>query len=283
MDLNVFDRLKGKCCVITGGAGVIGCSIVECLARAGINIAILDLNAGLAAQKAKAIASTTGGNVIGIGGDVLDKASLAEAKKAVIDRLGPIDILINAAGGNSPGATTKVETIEDASLDRLEETFFGLETESFRKVFDLNFMGTLLPTMVFGADMTKRKQGTILNISSMNSFRPLTRIPAYSAAKASINNFTAWLAVHLAPCNVRVNAIAPGFFLTGQNRFLMYDGETNELSARGRRIIDSTPMKRFGTPDELQGAVMYLISDMSKFVTGTVLPIDGGFSAYSGV
>ena len=280
---NSIDDLKGKCCIITGGAGVIGCSLVECLARAGVKIAILDLNAELAVKKAKEIASSTGGTVIGRGANVLEKQSLADAKKAVNEQLGPIDILINAAGGNNPKATTAVETIEDKDLDHLEGTFFGLEMEAFRKVFDLNFIGTLIPSMVFTRDMIERKQGVILNISSMNSYRPLTRIPAYSAAKASINNFTAWLAVHLARQNIRVNAIAPGFFLTDQNRFLMYDQATGTLSARGNKIIAGTPMKRFGTPDELQGALLYLVSDMSKFVTGIVLPVDGGFSAYSGV
>jgi NAD(P)-dependent dehydrogenase (short-subunit alcohol dehydrogenase family) len=278
-----MDDLKGKCCVITGGAGVIGCSMVECLARTGLKTAIIDLNIELAIQKAEEIASLTGGTVIGVGGNVLDKNSLAEAKKTVNEQLGPIDILINAAGGNSPKATTAVETIDDKDLDHLDRTFFGLEMDAFRKVFDLNFIGTLLPTMVFAKDMIERKHGVIINISSMNSYRPLTRIPAYSAAKASINNFTAWLSVHLAIQNIRVNAIAPGFFLTEQNRFLMYDQATGALSARGNKIIAGTPMKRFGTPDELQGALLFLISDMSKFVTGIVLPVDGGFSAYSGV
>lgn len=281
--MNMLDGLKGKCCVITGGAGVIGCSLVECCARYGVKIAIVDLNAALAVQKAREIALLTGGTVIGLGGNVLEKNSLAEAKKAVNDKIGPIDILINAAGGNSPKATTAVETIEDKDLDHLEGTFFGLEMDAFRKVFDLNFIGTLLPCMVFSRDMVERKQGVILNISSMNSYRPLTRIPAYSAAKASINNFTAWLAVHLSRRNIRVNAIAPGFFLTEQNRFLLYDQTTGKLSARGNKIISGTPMQRFGTTDELQGALLYLVSDMSKFVTGVVLPIDGGFSAYSGV
>jgi NAD(P)-dependent dehydrogenase (short-subunit alcohol dehydrogenase family) len=244
---------------------------------------VLDLNAELAVKKAKEIASLTGGTVIGLGGNVLEKQSLADAKKAVNEQLGPVDILINAAGGNNPKATTAVETIEDKDLDHLEGTFFGLEMEAFRKVFDLNFIGTLLPSMVFTRDMIERKRGVILNISSMNSYRPLTRIPAYSAAKASINNFTAWLAVHLARQNIRVNAIAPGFFLTDQNRFLLYEQATGTLSARGNKIINGTPMKRFGTPDELLGALLYLVSDMSKFVTGIVLPVDGGFSAYSGV
>lgn len=283
MTQNCIDDLKGKCCIITGGAGVLGCSFVECLARAGVKVAILDLNAGLAVKKAEAIASSTHGTVIGLGGNVCEKQSLADAKKKVNEQLGPVDILINAAGGNNPKATTAVETIEDKDLDHLEGTFFGLEMAAFRSVFDLNFIGTLLPSMVFTRDMVERKRGVICNISSMNSFRPLTRIPAYSAAKASINNFTAWLAVHLARQNIRVNAIAPGFFLTDQNRFLLYEQATGSLSARGSKIIAGTPMQRFGTPDELQGALLYLVSDMSKFVTGIVLAVDGGFSAYSGV
>jgi NAD(P)-dependent dehydrogenase (short-subunit alcohol dehydrogenase family) len=283
MTVPSFDDIKGKNCVITGGAGVIGCSIVESLACAGVKVAILDLNAGLAVKKADEIASATGGTVIGIGGNVLEKASLADAKKAVNNSLGAIDILINAAGGNSPKATTAAEMIEDVDLDHLEQTFFGLEIDAFRKVFDLNFMGTLLPTMVFAREMVERKRGVILNISSMNSFRPLTKIPAYSAAKASINNFTAWLAVHFARQNIRVNAIAPGFFLTDQNRFLLTDQATGAPTARTKKIIAATPMQRFGTPDELNGAVLFLLSEMSKFITGIVLPIDGGFSAYSGV
>lgn len=281
--MSLVEDLKGKKCVITGGAGVIGCTMVECLARNGVEIAILDIIAELAVKKADEIGKATGGTVIGIGANVLDKKSLIEAKKTVNERLGPVDILINAAGGNNPKATTAVEMIEDGDCEHLEGTFFGLEMEGFRKVFDLNFIGTLLPSMVFARDMIERKQGVILNISSMNSFRPLTKIPAYSAAKASINNFTAWLAVHLARQNIRVNAIAPGFFLTEQNRFLLTNKDTGELSARGNKIIGGTPMKRFGTPDELNGALLYLLSDMSRFVTGIVLPVDGGFSAYSGV
>lgn len=276
-----LESMKGKCCVVTGGSGVLGRSMVECLARAGVKTAILGRNGEKAAGRAAEIASETGGEIIGVKGDVLDKQALIDAKKAVNEAFGPVDYLVNAAGGNSPKATTAVEVIEDT--DRLDETFFGLETEAFRQVFDLNFIGTLLPTMVFGRDMIERKQGVILNVSSMNSYRPLTRIPAYSAAKASINNFTAWLAVHLAKQNIRVNAIAPGFFLTEQNRFLLYDQATNTLSPRGNKIIAGTPMKRFGAPEEISGALLYLLSDMSKFVTGVVLPVDGGFSAYSGV
>ena len=283
MEQRSFNDLAGKSCVITGGAGVLGTSIVTCLAQAGVKTAILDLDGKRAADKAKEIGDLTGGDLTGICGDVLDRKSLQKAAEAVIGRWGRIDILINAAGGNSPKATTAAEMIRDEDIAHLETTFFGLESDAFRSVFDLNFMGTLLPTMVFGRGMVERKAGVILNISSMNSFRPLTRIPAYSAAKASVNNFTAWLAVYCARRNVRVNAIAPGFFLTEQNRFLLYDQASGGLTARGKKILEATPMNRFGTPDELQGAVLYLISDLSKFVTGVVLPIDGGFSAYSGV
>lgn len=275
--------LQGKCCVVTGGAGVIGSSLVAALAEAGTKVAILDLDGELASKRAEEIASATGGMVIGIAGNVLDKKILTDVKNEIHERIGPVDMLINGAGGNSPKATTATEFLEESDLGQLERTFFGLDLDGFNFVFDLNFTGTLLPTMVFAEDMITRDGGAILNISSMNSFRPLTRIPAYSAAKASINNFTQWLAVHLAPRNVRVNAIAPGFFITGQNKFLLYDKESGELSERGRKIINATPMRRFGRPDELQGAVLFLLSDASRFVTGTVMPVDGGFSAYSGV
>jgi NAD(P)-dependent dehydrogenase (short-subunit alcohol dehydrogenase family) len=280
---NGHQDLKGKICVITGGAGVIGCSLVTALAETGVKTAIVDLNSDLALQKAAEIASHTGGTVIGVTGNVLDKKTLIDAKREIGDKLGPIDLLINGAGGNSAKATTIAEFIDDTDIDQPDRTFYGLEPDAFRQVFDLNFMGTILPTMVFAKDMVANKSGAILNISSMNSFRPLTRIPAYSAAKASINNFTAWLAVHLARQNVRVNAIAPGFFVTEQNRFLMFDKETGNLSSRGKKIIDATPMHRFGTPDELQDAALFLLSDQARFITGTVLAVDGGFSAYSGV
>jgi len=277
------ESLRGKSCVITGGAGVIGASLVTALAQSGVKVVIVDLNGELAQEKAKETAAATGGDVFGIAGNVLDKTILIETKKKVNDLVGPVDLLINGAGGNSPKATTVAEFFEESDLDQSDRTFFGLDLEGFNFVFNLNFSGTLLPTMVFAKDMVERGTGAILNISSMNSFRPLTRIPAYSAAKASINNFTQWLAVHLAPRNVRVNAIAPGFFITGQNRFLLYDKESGELSERGKKIVNATPMRRFGTPDELQGAALFLLSDAARFVTGTVMPVDGGFSAYSGV
>jgi len=194
-----------------------------------------------------------------------------------------LDILINGAGGNSPKATTKNEFITSENKNELDASFFNLDIGAFEKVFALNFQGTLLPTMVFAKEMVERENGVILNISSMNAYHPLTKIPAYSAAKSSINNFTEWLAVHFAKVNIRVNAIAPGFFLTNQNRFLLIDEKTNELTERGNKIINNTPMGKFGEPEDLQGAVLYLLSDISKFVTGTVLAIDGGFNAYSGV
>jgi NAD(P)-dependent dehydrogenase (short-subunit alcohol dehydrogenase family) len=283
MNENGWADLQGKNCVITGGAGVIGCALVRALAESGVKTAIVDLNGELARTKAKELSNETGGTVIGVPGNVLQKPTLADAKKTVNDAFGPIDLLINGAGGNSPKGTTAAECIEDSDLQCLDRTFFGLDPEAFRTVFDLNFMGTILPTMVFAHDMVTQKQGAILNISSMNSYRPLTRIPAYSAAKASINNFTAWLAVHFARQNIRVNAIAPGFFLTEQNRFLMYDQTSGNLSARGKKILEATPMKRFGEPEELQDAALFLLSGKSRFITGTVLPVDGGFSAYSGV
>lgn len=278
-----FEDLQGKVCVLTGGGGVIGGVISDGLAGCGVKLAILDIKKEFAEKTANLVAEKYGVEAIGVAANVLDKNSLEEAKKEVLAKFGKVDILINGAGGNSPKATTKEEFITDDNVNSLEDTFFGLEMEGFQKVFDLNFLGTLLPTMVFAKEMVERKEGVILNISSMNSFRPLTKIPAYSAAKSSINNFTEWLAVHFAKMNVRVNAIAPGFFLTNQNRFLLIDEETNELTPRGNKIIDNTPMGKFGEPEHLIGATLYLLSDLSSFVTGTVLPIDGGFNIYSGV
>ena len=278
-----FDDLKGKVCVITGGAGVIGISIVKALASVGAKVAIVDLNEELANKVAKEISEEFNAVVIGVKGNVLDKASLEAAKTIINDKIGLIDLLINGAGGNSPQATTQVEQIEESDLDHLEKTFYGLEMEGFDKVFALNFKGTILPTMVFTKDMLAKKAGAVLNISSMNSYHPLTKIPAYSAAKASVNNFTEWAAVHLAKVGIRVNAIAPGFFITNQNRFLVLDEKTGGYSPRGNKIVTNTPMGKFGDPDDLQGAALYLLSDISSFVTGIVIPIDGGFNAYSGV
>lgn len=278
-----FNDLKGKVCVITGGAGVLGTAMVKAIASVGTKIAIADINKEVAEEVAAKIASESGAEVIGVEANVLDKASLEVAKSEINSKLGEIDILINGAGGNSPQATTKVETMTEDSLDNLEDTFYGLEMEGFDKVFALNFKGTLLPTMVFTKDMLKNKKGVVLNVSSMNSYKPLTKIPAYSAAKASINNFTEWLSVHLAKVGIRVNAIAPGFFITNQNRFLVMDEKTGNYSPRGQKIVDNTPMGKFGEPEDLQGATLFLISDVSDFITGIVIPVDGGYSAFGGV
>lgn len=276
-DLN----LKNKVAVITGGAGVICSEMAKSLAAQGVKTVILDLNKDAATEVAGKIEKEFKTPSIGVSASVLDKSSLENARKEIHDKFGEIDILINGAGGNSPAATTKVEKMDGA--EKPEDSFFGLQIEGFDKVFDLNFKGTLLPSMVFGADMVKKKSGVIINISSMNSYRPLTKIPAYSAAKAAINNFTQWLAVHFAKVGVRVNAIAPGFLLTNQNRFLLIDEKTGDLTARGKKIINGTPMERYCVPEELTGTVLYLASDLSKAVTGIIIPVDGGFSAYSGV
>ncbi len=278
-----FSDLKGKVCVITGGAGIIGQALCDALAAAGIKTAIIDLNLEAATTMAAILTTKYGTECIGVQASVLDKESLVAAEKVITAKLGPVDFLINGAGGNSPNATTKVEQITNAGDFQASETFFGLDLSGFDKVFALNFSGTLLPTMVFVPDMIKRGKGGVLNISSMNSFRPLTKIPAYSAAKASVNNFTQWLSVHLAKTGVRVNAIAPGFFLTNQNRFLLVDEKTGQATPRGKKIMDNTPVGKYGEPEDLQGAMLFLLSDMSSFITGVVLPVDGGYSAFGGV
>ena len=278
-----FSDLENKVCVITGGGGVIGSSIALGLASVGVKTAILDIFQESADKTAAMVVKETGVESIGVVANVLEKESLQKAKEIINAKFGNIDILINGAGGNSPKATTKNEFITSENKDELDGSFFDLDIDGFDKVFSLNFNGTLLPTMVFAKDMVDREKGVVLNISSMNAYHPLTKIPAYSAAKSSINNFTEWLAVHFAKMNIRVNAIAPGFFLTNQNRFLLIDENTKELTARGEKILNNTPMGKFGEPEDLQGAVLYLLSDISRFVTGTVLAIDGGFNAYSGV
>jgi NAD(P)-dependent dehydrogenase (short-subunit alcohol dehydrogenase family) len=280
--MNEFN-LKDKVAVITGGAGVICSILAKALADQGVKCAILDLNKEAAVKVAGEIEKEFGVPSIGLSGNVLDKVSLSSAKKEINDRFGPIDILVNGAGGNSPAGTTKVEKMEGTDNENLEDTFFGLKIEGFDKVFDINFKGTIIPSMVFATDMVRKKAGVIINISSMNSYRPLTKIAAYSAAKAAVNNFTQWLAVHFSKTGVRVNAIAPGFLLTNQNRFLLIDEKSGEMTARGKKIIIGTPMERYCQPEELSGTLLYLASDLSEFVTGVVIPVDGGFSAYSGV
>ncbi len=278
-----FDDLQGKVCVITGGGGIIGTALARGLATVKVKVAILDLFQEAAEKTAALLRDEHGVEAIGVSANVLDRESLIEAKAVVNEKLGKIDLLINCAGGNSPKATTQVEMMAKTDLDHLENTFFGLELEGFEKVFDLNFMGTVLPTMVLATDMLELGKGAILNISSMSAFKPLTKVGAYSAAKAAINNLTEWMATHFAQMNIRVNAIAPGFFLTTQNKFLLVDEQTGEYTARGQKVINGTPMGRFGDPDELCGTTLYLLSDVSTFVTGVVVPIDGGYNAYSGV
>ncbi|NHB68646.1 SDR family oxidoreductase [Bacteroidales bacterium M08MB] len=278
-----FDHLKGKTCVITGGGGVLGTSMADALASVGMKVVILDLNPGAAEKLVKQISEKYSVEALGLAANVLDKKSLEEAKKTINDKFGPIHYLVNGAGGNSPKATTKVEQLIPGKGDIWTESFYGLDMEGFRFVFDLNFLGTLLPTMVFTTDMLEAGKGGVINISSMNAIKPLTKIPAYSAAKSAINNFTEWLAVHLGKTGIRVNAIAPGFFLTNQNRFLLTDEKTGKLTPRGEKIISSTPMGKFGNPEDLSGTLLFLLSDLSEFITGIVVPVDGGFSAFGGV
>jgi NAD(P)-dependent dehydrogenase (short-subunit alcohol dehydrogenase family) len=278
-----FSDLKDKVCVITGGAGIIGKAICEVMDAAGIKTAILDLDSNAAEKMAIDLTKETGTECMGIGANVLAKDSLIIARDQIVSKLGKVDFLINGAGGNSPAATSKAEQITGPGPFTREETFFGLDLAAFDKVFALNFTGTLLPVMVFVPEMIEKGRGVVLNISSMNSFRPLTKIPAYSAAKASVNNFTQWLAVHLAKTGVRVNAIAPGFFLTNQNRFLLVDEKSGKPTPRGEKIISSTPVGKYGQPEDLQGAVLFLLSGMSSFITGVIIPVDGGYSAYGGV
>ena len=267
-------NVAGKTVVITGGSGGLGSAMAYGLAQAGAKVAILSRHQESASKVADAI-QAQGGQAVGIACDVIDRSSLEEASLQVISQLGHVDILVNGAGGNQSEATT--------SADR---SFFDLDNDAIDRVFDLNFSGTLKACQVFGQGMADRKQGCIINIASMNSLRPLTRIPAYSAAKAAVTNFTQWLAVHMAqeysPL-IRVNAIAPGFFLTDQNRFLLTDKQSGEYTPRGQTIIAHTPMARMGEAEDLVGTLLWLASPASSFVTGIVVPVDGGFSAFSGV
>ncbi|MCK4345398.1 MAG: SDR family oxidoreductase, partial [Bacteroidales bacterium] len=265
------------------GGGTIGSSLGLALGSAGIKTAILDVVEDLAIETAKNIYKKTGTESLGIMADVLNKDYLLKTKERINNELGTIDYLINAAGGNSPKATTQLEILDKVTSENLEKSFYGLDIDGFRQVFDLNFMGTLLPTMVFTRDMVEKGNGAVVNFSSMSSYKPLTKVAAYSAAKSAINNFTEWLAVHLAKQNIRVNAVAPGFFVGKQNRFLLFDEKTGELTPRGKKILDNTPMGRFGEYEEIHGTILYLLSDLAKFITGVVIPVDGGFNAYSGV
>ena len=273
MTEKLFD-VADKRIVITGGAGVLCGAIAKALAHRGAKVAVLDLNLQSAESLCKEITSSSG-RAEPIGCNVLEKQSVEAACTETLEKLGGVDVLINGAGGNKKQATCIPP----------ETTFFDLDPEAIRWVLDLNCLGTMLPSQVFGQHFADREQGVIVNISSMNAFRPLTRIAAYSAAKAAVSNFTQWLAVYMAQNhspNIRVNAIAPGFFLTEQNRFLLTNKDGSP-TARGKRIIDHTPMNRYGRPEELIGTLIWLISEAANFVTGIVVPVDGGFSAFSGV
>ena len=263
--------IKNQMAVVTGGTGVLCTAMCSALAEAGAKVAVL----GHRAEPAEALATELGNSAIGLACDVLEKESIKAAAHKVLEAFGRVDILINGAGGNKPQASTNPE-----------QSFFDLPADALRWDFELNLMGTIFSSQVFGRIMARQKSGVILNISSMNAFRPLTHIAAYSAAKAGVSNFTQWLAVHMAQeysPEIRVNAIAPGFFLTEQNRFLLTNKDSGELTERGQAILSYTPQGRFGTPNDLLGAMIWLVSPAAAFVTGIVVPVDGGFSAFSGV
>lgn len=275
MNANLFD-VSGQNILVTGGAGVLCSAMSSALVDLGANVAILGRSLEHANRALQGFPNHPGaGRCIAVACDVLQPESIQKAVDSAISELGPVDGLINGAGGNRPEATT------DST-----RTFFDLPPEALRWVFDLNLTGTMLTSQIVGKHMAERKQGTILNISSMNSFRPLTRVPAYSAAKAGVSNFTQWLATHMAQeysPKIRVNAMAPGFFLTDQNRFLVTERGSGALTQRGNQIVSHTPMRRFGVPEDLVGTMLWLMSPASAFVTGIVVPVDGGFSAFSGV
>lgn len=276
--------LSGKTAVVTGGGGILCSNFAKVLAQCGAKVAILDLRKE-AADKVAAEINEAGGKAIGVGANVLDAESLKAARDTVNKELGPCDILINGAGGNNPKGTTTKDYLFKEDLESKEGimTFFDLDQKGIEFVFNLNFLGTLMPTQAFAKDMVDRDGALIINISSMNAFRPLTRIPAYSGAKAAISNFTQWLAVHFSKVGIRVNAIAPGFFITDQNRTLLTNPD-GSFTERASKIINMTPMGRFGKDEELIGTLLWLVNnEASGFVNGVVVPVDGGFNAYSGV
>ena len=276
-------NLKDKVCVVTGGGGVLCGAFSKALGANGAKVAVLDLRIDNAQAVADDI-NAAGGTAIGVEANVLNKDSLEKARETINEKFGTCDILLNGAGGNHPKGTTGNEILHAEDLDKEGlTTFFDLDPDGIQFVFNLNFIGTLLPTQIFSKDMINKPGAVIINISSMNAFTPLTKIPAYSGAKAAVSNFTKWLAVHMSGVGIRVNAIAPGFFLTDQNRSLLTK-EDGSYTERANKILGQTPMGRFGTPDELIGTLLWLVDEgASGFVNGTVIPVDGGFSAYSGV
>lgn len=275
-------NLSGKVAVITGAGGVICGEFAKTLAKQGAKVALLDLNKDSAESLAQEI-RREGGNACAYGVNVLEKDSIRAAHGLILQELGKCDILINGAGGNNPKANTDKEYYEQGDIDKDITTFFDLDQKGVEFVFNLNFIGTLLPCQEFAEDMLGRDDCTIVNISSMNAYTPLTKIPAYSGAKAAVSNFTQWLAVHFSKVGIRVNALAPGFFVTKQNERLLYK-EDGSPTDRTKKIIAATPMARFGKVEELNGSLLFLLdSNASGFITGAVIPIDGGFSVYSGV
>ena len=282
MELSLKPDLNGKVAVITGGAGILCREFAKALAACGAKVAVLNRTLSKAEAVAEEICAA-GGQAAAVQIDVTNKESVKAAHQLVLDIYGKCDILINGAGGNHPRATTDNEYYMDGDIDAETKSFFDLDEEDVEFVFNLNFIGTLLPTQEFAKDMLGRSGCTILNVSSMNAYTPLTKIPAYSGAKAAISNFTQWLAVHFSKSGIRVNAIAPGFFSTDQNKALLWN-EDGTPTARSNKILNATPMGRFGEPQELLGALMFLVDEKAaSFVTGIVIPVDGGFSAYSGV
>lgn len=279
------DNLKGRVAVVTGGGGVLCGGFAKDLARQGVKVAVLDLRLEAAQQVADEIIAE-GFEAIGVACNVLEKESLEAAREVINTRLGTCDILVNGAGGNNAKGNTTKEKFQLCDLESKAEdvkTFFDLDPQGIEFVFNLNFLGTLIPTQVFAKDMVGKENATIINISSMNSYKPLTKIPAYSAAKAAVSNFTQFMAVHFSEVGLRVNAIAPGFFSTNQNKALLYN-EDGSLTQRSEKILGHTPLGRFGVPEDLTGTLLFLADESySKFVTGVVIPVDGGFSAYSGV
>ena len=283
MGLPFHVDFRGKVAVVTGGSGVLCREFCRALGKCGAKVAVIGRNLNKAESVALEIVAE-GGEAAGFSADVTDRSSVEAVYSAVLERFGKCDILINGAGGNDSAATTDDEFFSmDTLNDQAKKSFFDLEPDGFSSVFDKNMLAVLLPTRVFGRDMAERKNGVILNISSMNAFTPLTKIPAYSAAKAAVSNFTQWLAVYLSKSGIRVNAIAPGFFSTEQNKALLWNVD-NTPTARAEKILRNTPMGRFGEPKELLGTLLWLLDDTSSgFVTGIIVPVDGGFSAYSGV
>lgn len=281
----LHENLKGRVAVVTGGGGVLCGDFAKTLAKQGVKVAVLDLNEA-AAQKVADEIVADGGVAIAVGCNVLEKESMENARSIINEKLGTCDILLNGAGGNNPKGTTTKETLEKIDLIEKNDdikTFFDLDANGISFVFNLNFLGTLIPTQVFARDMAEKENTCIVMVTSMNAYRPLTKIPAYSAAKAAVKNFTEFMAVHFADVGIRVNAIAPGFFSTNQNKTLLWndDGTPTE---RTKKILNATPMKRFGEANELSGALLFLCDEAySSFITGTSICVDGGFSAYSGV